>query len=137
MSNSNDANDNNTDSAKKYVPTLSSRLASWRERDGFTPRRGPTPVDLSDYAHLIGDLPDAEVARQAKCTPDTVRRYRIRHNLDRYERRVDLSRYDDVIVRLRGTQQRQAFADEHCVSPSTVYRRQRELRAKKNKKEET
>ena len=36
---------------------------------------------LDPYAHLIGKLPDREVAEMANTTPDGVRMYRLRHNI--------------------------------------------------------
>lgn len=36
---------------------------------------------LDDYAHLVGRIPDREVARMAGITPDGVRMYRQRHKI--------------------------------------------------------
>ena len=92
-------------------------------------RTGRPRIDLSAYAHLVGVLPDSEVARMAGCTRQTVRNHRIRPssgmpttrapNLPKYRHLMGVVP-DSEVARMAGCHLRTVWKYRHSLGiPST------------------
>jgi len=89
--------------------------------------RGRPAVVFSDkIIPLLGRMPDSQVARLAKCSPPTVKSYRLKHNIPAYSRDDEefVDAINGVVSFVEGKEVPPAVPTPDLVEVTSTYKKQ-------------